>query len=59
MADCSNCGIPTGKDGPLCDVCETMLVAVERPFFIEAQQEFYEENKQRIRTKERILHDGE
>jgi hypothetical protein len=59
MGDCKNCGIPTSKGGPFCDVCETMLAAVERPFFREAQQEFDEENKQRTRTKERLLHDGE
>ena len=50
---------PQVKAARSATVCETMLVAVERPFFIEAQQEFYEENKQRIRTKERLLHDGE
>jgi hypothetical protein len=36
-----------------------MLEAVERPFFIKAQQEFDEENMRRIRTKERLLHDSE
>jgi hypothetical protein len=36
-----------------------MLGAVNRPFFIKAQQEFYEENQQRIRTKERLLHDSD
>ena len=36
-----------------------LLAAVERPFFIKAQQEFCEENRQRIRTKERLLHDSE
>jgi len=35
-----------------------MLTAVYRPFFIEAQEEFDQENKQRIRTKERLLHDS-
>jgi hypothetical protein len=59
MNNCTNCGIPTRKGGPFCDVCQTMLAAVERPFFIKVQQEFYEENRQRIRTKERLLHDSE
>jgi len=59
VGDCSNCGIPTSKGGPFCDVCETMLVAVERPFFREAQQEFDEENRQRTRTKELLLHHSE
>lgn len=59
MTNCTNCGIPTRKSGPFCDVCQTMLEAVERPFFIKAQQEFDEENMRRIRTKERLLHDSE
>ena len=58
MNRCTNCGIPTRKGGLLCDVCETMLRAVYRPSFIEAQEEFDQENKQRIRTKERLLHDS-
>jgi hypothetical protein len=29
VADWSNCGIPASKGGPFCDVCETMLMAVE------------------------------
>jgi hypothetical protein len=36
-----------------------MLVAVERPFFIKAQQEFYKENVRRIRAKERLLRSNE
>jgi hypothetical protein len=36
-----------------------MIEAVWRPFFINAEQEFYEENMRRIRTKERLLHDSE
>jgi hypothetical protein len=36
-----------------------MLEAVNRPFFIKAQQEFYEETQQRIQTKERLLHDSD
>jgi hypothetical protein len=59
MNNCINCGIPTRKGGPFCDVCVTMLEAVERPFFIKAQEEFREENLRRIRTKERLLHDSE
>jgi hypothetical protein len=59
MNKCTNCGIPTRKSGPLCDVCQTMLEAVERPFFIRAQQEFDKENMRRIRMKERLLHDSE
>jgi len=58
MNRCTNCGIPTRKGGLLCDVCQTMLTAVYRPFFTEAQEEFDQENKQRIRTKERLLHDS-
>lgn len=38
MNRCTNCGIPTRKGGLLCDVCQTMLTAVYRPFFIEAQE---------------------
>jgi len=53
MNNCISCGIPTRKGGPFCDVCLTMLEAVERPFFIKAQEEFHEENLRRIRTKER------
>ena len=53
---CSNCGIQTHTLSSFCDVCQS---AVERPFFIKAQQEFYEENRQRIRTKERLLHESE
>jgi uncharacterized Zn finger protein (UPF0148 family) len=59
MNNCANCGIPTHEGGSFCDVCETMLAAVGRPFFIKAQQELYEEDRQRARTKERLLHDGE
>ena len=47
------------QGGPFCDVCQAMLAAVERPFFVKAHQAFYEENRQRIRTKERLLHDSE
>jgi hypothetical protein len=46
------------KNGLLCDVCQAMLTAVCRPFFIKAQEEFDQENRQRIRTKERLLHDS-
>ena len=56
---CTNCGIPTRKGGPFCDVCQTMPEVVERPFFMKAQQEFDEENMRRFRTKERLLHDSE
>ncbi len=56
---CANCGIPTHTLSSYCDVCQTMLAAVTRPFFIKARQEFYEENRQRIRTKERLLHESE
>jgi len=56
---CSNCGIPTRTLSTYCDVCQTMLVAVERPFFIKAQQDFYKENVRRIRAKERLLRSNE
>jgi hypothetical protein len=59
MSNCTNSGIPTRKDNLLCDVCETMLMAVGRQFFIKAQQQFFEENRQRIQTKERLLRDSE
>ena len=38
MNNCTNCGIPTRKGGPFCDVCQTMPEVVERPFFMKAQQ---------------------
>jgi hypothetical protein len=53
---CGFCGISKGEDGLFCDVCETMGVAVTRPFFVKAQQEYLEENRKRIRAKERLLH---
>jgi len=53
---CGYCGIPKCQDGLFCDVCETMVVAVTRPFFEKAQQEFFEENRKRIRAKERLLY---
>jgi len=56
---CAHCGIPTRTSRRHCDVCQTMIEAVWRPFFINAEQEFYEENMRRIRTKERLLHDSE
>jgi hypothetical protein len=33
-----------------------MVVAVTRPFFLKAQQEFFEENRKRIRAKESLLY---
>jgi hypothetical protein len=36
-----------------------MLRAVYRSFFIRAQEEFDEENQQRIRVKERLSHESE
>lgn len=53
---CSNCGIPTDITLiSLCDVCASMLSAVCKPWFHQAQAEFVAENEKRRKRKLELM----
>ena len=54
---CENCGVTIDTFRPrplLCDVCLSLLKAVQREFFIQAHKDWESENEKRIAIKQRL-----